>query len=93
MIKPVKFVKELIRFVSEIYEKRNLIYELVKRDFKNRYTGSYLGLLWTFLQPLMMMLIMWFVFTFGFKGRQSWGYGRPFCGLHVYCTDYLELLL
>ena len=67
MIKPVKFAKELIRFLFEIYEKRFLIFELVKRDFKNRYTGSYLGLLWTFLHPLMMMLIMWFVFTFGLK--------------------------
>jgi hypothetical protein len=33
-------VKELIKFVFEIYEKRFLIYELVKRDFKNRYMGQ-----------------------------------------------------
>ena len=58
-------------FIREVYEKKFLIYELTKRDFKQRYTGSFLGLFWAFLEPLAMMLIMWFVFSVGFKSRLS----------------------
>lgn len=60
-------IKEFAGFLSEIYEKRYLIYELVKRDFMSRYMGSVLGLVWAIMQPLLMNAIMWFVFTFGFK--------------------------
>lgn len=59
--------KEVADFISDIFEKRYLIYELVKRDFTSRYTGTTLGIFWSFLQPLIMTLIMWFVFTYGFK--------------------------
>lgn len=37
------------------------------RDFKTRYLGSYLGLLWAFIQPMVTILIFWFVFEVGFK--------------------------
>ncbi len=57
----------MMGFVKDIYDKRYLIFELVKRDFKSRYMGSVLGLLWALLQPLLLSLIMWFVFTFGLK--------------------------
>jgi ABC-type polysaccharide/polyol phosphate export permease len=59
--------KDAKSFYVELYELRHLIFELVKRDFKSRFTGSYLGLMWTILQPLLMMLIMWFVFGHGLK--------------------------
>jgi len=71
MRKIVLLPRETIRFAIEIVEKRHLIYELVKRDMKSRYTGSYFGLLWTIIQPLMMMLIMWVVFSFGLKATQG----------------------
>jgi len=67
----VQFLKNGINFLKEIYEKRSLIYELSKRDFKQRYIGSFLGLFWAFLEPLTMMMIMWFVFSIGFKARPS----------------------
>ncbi len=44
-----------------------MIYSLTARDFKGRYAGSLLGILWAFLQPLTMMIILWFVFTVGLK--------------------------
>lgn len=43
------------------------MYDLTRRDFKNRYTGSFLGLLWAFLEPLAMMGIMWAVFSIGLR--------------------------
>ncbi len=70
----IKIIKELFGFVRDIYEKRFLIFELVKRDFKSRYMGSVLGLVWAVVQPLLISAIMWFVFTFGFKtGRGADG--------------------
>lgn len=44
-----------------------LIYELSKNDFKVRYAGSSLGILWGFIQPLMTILVYWFVFEVGFR--------------------------
>ena len=67
----IKGILEVLGFIFEIYEKRYLIYELVKRDFKNKYMGSVLGLVWAVLQPLLMMTIMWFVFTFGLKADRG----------------------
>lgn len=40
-----------------------LLKELVKRDFQGRYAGSLLGLVWSFVQPLWMLLLFTFVFS------------------------------
>lgn len=47
----------------ELYQHRELIFTLVKRDLKVRYKASTLGFLWSFGRPLFLMLIMWAVFT------------------------------
>lgn len=39
-----------------------LLKELVKRDFQGRYAGSVLGFLWSFVQPLWLLLLYSFVF-------------------------------
>lgn len=44
-----------------------LIKQLAIRDFRNRYSGSILGLFWAIFQPLAMMSILWFVFAYGLK--------------------------
>ena len=48
-----------------LFEKKNrvLLYELVKTDFKLRYQGSFLGILWSVLRPLMTFSVMYFVFV------------------------------
>jgi len=51
----------------ELWSFRELIYNLVLRDLKVRYKNSALGILWSLLNPLLMML----VFTFVFKGLTS----------------------
>lgn len=47
---------------------RPLLFELVSRDIKNKYRRSVLGVLWTLLNPLFMMIILSAVFSriFGF---------------------------
>jgi len=44
-----------------------LLLDMSKIDLKTRYTGSYLGIIWGFIQPLITILIFWFVFQVGFK--------------------------
>jgi ABC-2 type transport system permease protein len=45
-----------------------LLGELVKRDIKIKYKGSVLGIIWSVLNPLLMMLVMSVVFTIVFPG-------------------------
>ena len=46
-----------------------LLFSLTKNDFKQKYLGSYLGILWAFIQPTITVLIFWFVFQVGFKAQ------------------------
>jgi len=63
----IRYIKEFYRFLKHIVQSRQLIVTLIKNDFKKQYLGSYLGLIWTFIQPLTFMLVIWFVFTYGFR--------------------------
>lgn len=45
-----------------------MIYKLAKNDFKTKYAGSYLGIIWAFIQPVITVLVYWFVFEVGFRG-------------------------
>lgn len=49
--------------VREIYEYRAMIISLVKRDLRGRYKGSVLGFFWTFLNPLLQLMVYTFVFS------------------------------
>ena len=62
-----RFSKEFYRFIKHIIKNKQLLFVLIKNDFKKQYLGSYLGLVWAFIQPLTFMLVIWFVFTFGFR--------------------------
>jgi len=42
---------------------------MIRRDIGQRYRGSYLGLLWSIINPLLMLLIYTFVFSVVFKAR------------------------
>ncbi len=79
------YIKSLGAFIRNLYQKKYLIGQLVKRDFQNKYMGSYLGLPWAFIQPGMTIVVMWFAFTYGLNiGMTSEGF--PFvpwfiCGM------------
>lgn len=47
----------------EFYKYKDLLYELVIRDIKIRYRRSFLGILWTILNPILMMGVMTVVFS------------------------------
>lgn len=42
---------------------------MAKREVKSRYVGSFLGFLWTFVHPVVMVTVFWIVFSYGFRAR------------------------
>lgn len=61
------YIKIFYRFLRDIIRNRRLLLDLIKNDFKSKYMGNYLGMVWAFVQPTITVLIFWFVFTMGFK--------------------------
>ncbi|WP_253293494.1 ABC transporter permease [Kineothrix sp. MSJ-39] len=59
--------KSRINPVRELYKDRKLIKKLALNDFKTRYAGSYLGIVWAFIQPVVTVLVYWIVFEKGLK--------------------------
>ncbi len=58
-----------VRITRGLWRYRALIWSLTKRELSQRYRGSFLGALWTFIVPLFMLLIYTFVFGVIFKAR------------------------
>jgi ABC-type polysaccharide/polyol phosphate export permease len=54
----------LIANLRQLFRYRALIQSLVARDLKARYRGSVLGFFWSFINPLLQLLIFTVVFTF-----------------------------
>lgn len=57
--------------VSSLWRNRSLIHASTKREILSRYRGSGLGLLWSFFNPVLMLLVYTFVFSEVFKARWS----------------------
>ena len=53
--------------VEDFSGNRKLIWSLAKNDFKTKYAGSALGIVWAFIQPLVTILVYWMVFQFGLR--------------------------
>lgn len=55
--------------IRDLWRHRELIRQFTTREIEGRYKGSYLGLLWSFITPLVMLLVFTFVFGVVFKAR------------------------
>ena len=53
----------------ELFQSRGLIWKLARNDFKKRYAGSYLGIVWALAQPVVTVLMYWIVFDMVFEAR------------------------
>ena len=67
------YPSSLMAATRSIWRHRQLIVELTKRDVIGRYRGSFMGLAWSFVHPLVMLVVYTFVFSVVFKAR--WGTG------------------
>ena len=50
------------------------IMQFAMDDFKTKYAGSVLGFFWAFIQPIITVVIYWFIFQVGFKNGDVDGY-------------------
>ena len=53
--------------ILQIWDGRKILISLIKNDIRSRYAGSFFGVIWAFAQPLVTILVFWFVFELGFK--------------------------
>ena len=53
----------MIKHFKELYDYRQMIFSLVKKELRGRYKGSVLGFLWTFINPLLQLMVYTFVFS------------------------------
>ncbi len=77
-------IDTVIAMIRNVLYDNKLIMSLAKSDFKTKYAGSYLGIIWAFIQPVITILVYWFVFEKGLRAGRDSGY--PFvlwlmCGL------------
>ena len=57
----------VISLLKEIVRKRKLIWDLGKADFRKRFVGSYFGIVWMFIQPVVTVVIYAVIFGIGFN--------------------------
>ena len=57
----------VMSLARDVIKKRRLIADLAKADFRKRFVGSYFGILWMFVQPVVTVAIYYFVFGIGFR--------------------------
>lgn len=60
-------------FLGTLARQRELLAHLVTVDLMSRYRRSFLGLLWTLINPVISSLVLWLVFVSVFKSRLSSG--------------------
>jgi lipopolysaccharide transport system permease protein len=61
----------LLALGKSLWRNRQLILQMTKREVVGRYQGSAMGLAWSFLNPVLMLVVFTFVFSEIFKSR--WG--------------------
>ena len=52
-----------------LYQQRHLVWRFAVRDVQTRYKGSFLGVLWSFIMPLLLLAVYTFVFGVVFRAR------------------------
>lgn len=56
---------------KELYQYRELLITNVKKEIRGKYKGSFLGILWSFLNPLLMVLVYAIVFPYLMRMKQE----------------------
>ena len=57
--------------MAHLIENRKLLWNLAGNDIKKKFAGSYLGVVWAFVQPVITVLLYWFVFEVGLNSKAA----------------------
>ncbi len=60
-----------MKIVRELYQYRELLKTNVKKDIRGKYKGSFLGVLWSFINPLLMVTVYAIVFPYILRSTED----------------------
>lgn len=63
--------KKSVSLPGQLAANRKLIANLARNDFKKKFAGSYFGVVWAFVQPVITVLVYWFVFEKGLNSKAT----------------------
>lgn len=64
----------MFEFLKTVHKNKHLIVALTKKEVTSRYQGSIIGFMWSFFNPILMLLVYTFVFSVVFNAK--WGGGE-----------------
>jgi len=73
------------------FSNKEIIVQLIKKEVIAKYKGSYLGLLWSFVTPLIMLAVYTFVFSVVFKAK--WKIDTDETGIHFALVLFCGLIV
>ncbi|MCI5874725.1 MAG: ABC transporter permease [Clostridiales bacterium] len=63
--------KKNTSLLTHLAGSRRLIWNLARNDIKKKFAGSYFGVIWAFVQPVITVLLYWFVFEKGLNSKAT----------------------
>ncbi len=70
----MKYISIFSSFFRNLLKNRGLLWKLSVDDFKSRYASSFLGVAWAFLQPILLLVTMWFAFQVALGNGDQGGF-------------------
>lgn len=61
--------KNIYEVIGGILKDYRLLFSLAYQDFQKKFAGSFFGIAWAFIQPILTILIYWIVFQYAFKSQ------------------------
>jgi teichoic acid transport system permease protein len=61
------YINGFYTFILNIVKNKQTLLLLARNDFKAKFASSLFGIVWAFIQPLVTIFVLWFVFEVGFK--------------------------
>jgi len=71
-------------FLRNLVGRRSLLFQLVRRDFEQRFVGSIIGWVWALIHPLVLLMSWWFVFSVCLKVPLPAGEGTRYYALFLF---------
>lgn len=70
--------RKIAAYLGMFVNNATLIFNLSVNDFKTRFAGAAFGVVWAFVQPIVTILVYWFVFQVGFRNGNLADTGVPY---------------
>jgi lipopolysaccharide transport system permease protein/teichoic acid transport system permease protein len=64
-------LRSFVHFIRLILQQRHVIWTMAGREAATAHAGSLLGFVWTFVHPMVLVVVFWLVFSVGFRVRPS----------------------